>query len=87
MEYIYILKLNTRQLYTGRTSDLKRRIGEHKSGKVRSTNKKDPVLVHYEAYLLGSDADRREKYLKTTEGKRFLRNQLRDLLIAEGILV
>ena len=84
MEYVYILKLNTKKLYTGRTSDLRRRISEHKSGKVRSTNKKSPVLIHYEAYLLSSDANRREKYLKTTEGKRFLHRQLKDLLKQEG---
>ncbi len=37
-------------------------------------------LIHYEAYTMESDAMRREKYLKTTEGKRFLRQQIRDLL-------
>ncbi len=33
-------------------------------------------LVHYEVYLLEEDARRREKFLKTSDGKLFLRRQL-----------
>jgi putative endonuclease len=82
------LLLNNKQLYTGYTNDLKRRINEHQSGKVDFTSQRLPVkLIHYEAYLLKEDATRRERYLKTTEGKRFLKQQIRDLLIKEGIIV
>ncbi len=81
MYYIYILLLNNKQIYTGFTSDLRRRIQEHKSAKVKFTSKRLPVkLIHYEAYILESDARRREKYLKTTEGKYFLRQQIKNLL-------
>ncbi len=81
MYYVYILLLNNNQLYTGYSNDLKRRIAEHKSGKVVFTSQRLPVkLIHYEAYILKSDAERRERYLKTTEGKRFLRQQIRDYL-------
>lgn len=86
MNYVYILSLNNKHLYTGHTANLKRRITEHKIGKVRSTNKKQPQLIHYEAYLLRSDAERRERYLKTTEGKRFLKQQIRDLLQEKGLI-
>ncbi len=56
-------------------------------GKVDFTSQRLPVkLIHYEAYLLKEDAVRREKYLKTTEGKRFLKQQIRDLLIKEGVI-
>ncbi len=37
-------------------------------------------LIHYEAYKLESDARRRERFLKTSEGKEMLRRQIRDLL-------
>jgi len=85
MYYVYILFLGNKQFYTGTTGDLRRRIEEHKRGKVLSTSKRQPVeLVHYEAYKLKSDAVRRERYLKTTEGKRFLRQQIRDLLVKFG---
>ena len=61
--------------------DLKRRYKEHKYGKVKSTKHRKPLeLIHYEVYKLKSDAERREKYLKTTEGKYFLKQQLKDLL-------
>ena len=81
MYYVYILKLNNNQLYTGYTSDLKRRIAEHKAGQSEFTATRLPVeLIHYEAYLLESDARRREHFLKTTEGKALLRKQIRDLL-------
>jgi len=63
------------------TADLKRRMSEHKLGKVISTKNKRPVkLIHYEAYLSKGDAMRREKFLKTTEGKRDLKRQLSSLL-------
>ena len=80
MFYVYILLLKNKQFYTGNSENLKRRIAEHKNGKVKSTCKRLPIkLIHYECYLLKSDALRREKYLKTTEGKRFLKQQLKNL--------
>jgi putative endonuclease len=87
MFYVYILLLNNKQLYTGSTNDLKRRYKEHKNGKVKSTQYRRPLeLLHYEAYLKKSDAVRREGFLKTTEGKRLIKQQLRDILIEKGLL-
>ena len=81
MYYVYILKMCSNQLYTGFTSNLKRRMKDHESGKVKSTKLRRPLqLIHYEAYRLKSDALRREKFLKTSEGKNFLHKQIRDLL-------
>jgi len=80
MYYVYFLFLNNGKVYKGFTTDLKRRINEHQIGKVVSTNNKKPILIHYEAYLVKTDAERREKFLKTTEGRRLLKLQLKDLL-------
>ncbi|HCE42331.1 MAG TPA: excinuclease ABC subunit C [Lentisphaeria bacterium] len=81
MFYVYILLENNGQLYTGFSADLKQRVKDHNAGKVESTRDRRPLrLVHYEAYVKESDARRREKYLKSTEGKRFLKQQIRDLL-------
>ena len=81
MYYVYILLQNNKQLYTGFTKNIRKRIGDHKKGLVKSTKKRLPVkLVHYEAHLKESDARRREKFLKTSEGKRLLKMQIRDLL-------
>ena len=80
MHYIYLLLLNNNSIYKGRTDDIKRRIKEHKLGKVETTKHKRSIkLIHVECYLFKSDAIRREKYLKTTEGRRFLKQQLKDL--------
>ena len=81
MYYIYILLEKNGQFYTGFSADLRQRIKDHNAGKVESTRDRRPLkLIHYEAYIKESDARRREKYLKTTEGKRFLKMQIRDLL-------
>ena len=81
MTYVYFLFLNNKKIYKGVTGDLKRRIGEHESGNVVSTKHKRPIkLIHYEAYLLKEDAARREKYLKTTYGRRDIKRQLSSLL-------
>lgn len=80
MYYVYFLLLNNREIYKGLTNELKRRTQEHKLGKVISTKNKQPKLICYEAYLLKSDAARREKFLKTTEGRRLLKQQLKDIL-------
>ena len=81
MYYVYILVQNDNNLYKGSTDDLKRRTKEHEQGRVKSTKNKRPLkLIHYEAYLKKSDALRREKFLKTTEGRRLLKRQLRDIL-------
>ncbi len=69
------------QVYTGSTSDLRTRFHEHSRGNVTTTSKHLPVrLVGYEAYAEKSDAQRRERFLKTTEGKRLFRQQYRDVL-------
>lgn len=74
--------MNNGQVYTGSTQNLKARMLEHARGNVTTTRKHLPVyLIGYEAYRLKSDAQRREKFMKTTEGKRLFRQQYRDILV------
>lgn len=81
MYYVYYLLMNNGQIYTGSSSDLKERMREHARGAVTTTSKYLPIrLIGYESYLLKSDAQRREKFMKTTEGKRLFRQQFRDVL-------
>lgn len=85
--YVYILLLANGQLYTGFTADLEARVRTHSGGKVKSTEHKRPLeLIHAERYTLESDARRRERFLKTTEGKRLLRMQIRDVLRNKGAI-
>ena len=68
-------------LYAGFSTDLKQRLIDHFNGNVQSTAPRRPLhLIHVEYYLSRSDAVRREKYLKTTKGKRTLRLMLKDSL-------
>lgn len=78
MFYIYILKsLKDSKLYTGFSSNLRKRIKEHDSGNVISTKNRRPLeLVYYEAYQNKVSALKREKFLKTTKGKMQLRKQI-----------
>jgi putative endonuclease len=79
MFYVYVLKSAIDgNFYIGHTADLRKRLAEHNRGKVDSTRKRMPFeLVYYEASRNLSDAVRREKYLKTTYGHRYLRNRLK----------
>lgn len=54
MYYFYVLqsRKRTEWFYKGLTSDLKRRLKEHVSGRVDSTRPYLPIrLVYYEAYI------------------------------------
>jgi len=80
MFYAYVLQSSKdKKLYTGSTSDLKKRFTRHKKGLVKATKDRRPLkLVYYEACLSRRDAMRREMYLKTAWGKRYLKNRLKD---------
>jgi len=82
MYYVYVLFCERdKHFYTGFTNDLERRLDEHKKGKVYSTRRRLPVkLVYYEASINQEDALHREKYLKSTYGKRYIRNRLKHFL-------
>ena len=72
--YIYILEsLKDGGRYIGYTNNLKRRLEEHKKGLSFTTKHRLPFkLVYFEGCLNEQDAKRREHYLKTTQGRRFI---------------
>ena len=78
MFYVYILfSLKDKNFYVGITDDLRRRKDEHDSGKVESTHFRRPLkLICYECYLTKTEALRREKYLKSSDGRKELRIRL-----------
>ncbi len=79
MFYVYILiSLKDKKFYIGYTGDLRRRLKEHNAGKNISTKSRRPLkLMYYEAHLSKADAERRERYFKTTKGKATLKQMLR----------
>lgn len=76
--YVYVLLSEKDNLfYTGYTSNIKGRIILHNEGKVVSTKNRRPLkLIYWEGCLNQQDATRREKYLKSGNGKIYLRNRL-----------
>ena len=75
---VYVLENKQNdELYTGFTTDLKRRLIEHNHKESKSTKRYGPWRCVYCEYCTEeSDARRREKYLKTTQGRRMLRKRL-----------
>jgi len=78
MCYTYVMESGKDgQWYTGVTSDLKARLRSHLKGQVRSTHYRRPFrFVYYEACLSEADGRRRERYLKSGRGKRYLKQRL-----------
>lgn len=81
MHYVYIIySPHLKIKYTGSTSDLKKRINDHKKGFSEFTSRtKDWKLVYYEAFLSKKDALREEKFLKTGKGKERIEYLLTDI--------
>jgi len=80
--YIYVLESQKDKLfYTGYTKDLKNRIIQHENGEVNSTKNRRPLkLVYFEGGLNQQDATHREKYLKSSWGKRYIKTRLKGYL-------
>lgn len=77
--YVYVLEsLKDGDRYIGFTTNLRKRIEEHNKGRNFSTNPRKPFkLIYYEVCTNEDDARRREKYFKSTGGRRFLTRRLR----------
>ena len=82
MFYTYVLQSEVDgQFYSGYSKDLKLRFNQHQKGKVESTKGRLPLkLIYYEACLNQEDAQKRESYFKTYNGKRFLHKRLKSYL-------
>jgi len=79
---VYILfSERDHKLYIGYSTNLKARIKDHNQGGTTSTSKRRPLrLIYCEYHLSRSDAMGREKYFKTTAGKKALKLMLRQTL-------
>ncbi len=80
--YVYVLKSQKDgKFYVGYTKNIQKRLEEHNSGQVRSTKERRPVkLIYWEGCISPQDATRREKYLKTAWGKRYINGRIKNYL-------
>ncbi len=77
-----LLSQKDQKFYIGYTSNLKQRLTNHFHGNSKATAPRRPFNLIFCEYLLSkSDALRREKYLKTTAGKKGLKLIIRESLI------
>ena len=66
-------------LYIGYTTNIEKRLLDHNKGGTKSTASRRPLkLIFCEQYISKLDAQRRDKYLKTTAGKKGLKLMLRE---------
>jgi putative endonuclease len=86
--FVYVLYCpKTKKFYTGMTQNLDKRIRQHKRGEVHTTKRLgNPKLIFYEAFRDKKDAQRREKYLKTTKGKRTLKIMIRNYISSHRLV-
>jgi putative endonuclease len=79
MHYVYILQSKKDSMfYVGRTARLLDRINEHNKGQVESTKDRRPMKFLYAEMSSNiKDAARRELYLKTAWGKRYIKSRLK----------
>lgn len=75
---VYVLLSEAdRLLYIGFTGNIENRIRNHNSGGTKSTSFRRPLkLIFCEYYLFKEDALKRERYFKTTAGKKALKLML-----------
>ncbi|MCC7159060.1 MAG: GIY-YIG nuclease family protein [Ignavibacteria bacterium] len=76
--YVYCLySISHDRLYIGQTDNIERRLKQHESGKAPSTKPYLPVrVVHIEELDSREKAVQRERELKSSNGRRFLRDLL-----------
>jgi putative endonuclease len=78
MIYVYAIKsVDRNYIYVGMTDNVDRRFMQHQNGYEKTTKPYCPfILIYTEAFESRDSARKKEKYLKTAAGKRFLRSLL-----------
>ena len=78
MKYIvYVLRDSKGKLYKGMTTNLRKRLYDHKSGHTRTTARMKSLSVAYtESFDTFDKARKRELYFKSAAGRRFLKTKL-----------
>ena len=76
--YTYVLLCENGTFYRGYTNDLDKRFAKHKAGTgAKYTRMHKPVkIVHAEEFETKIDAIKRERYFKSAEGRKWLKENL-----------
>jgi putative endonuclease len=78
MYHVYILLNETKmRTYTGVSDDVDKRLEEHNAGRVKSSRPYRPYkIIHTESFATLLEARRKEKFCKSTTGRRRLKGML-----------
>lgn len=77
MYTVYVLRDKNGKLYKGMTSNLRKRLHDHKSGHTVTTSKMSEIKVVYtEEFADFQEARKRELYFKTAAGRRYLKHKI-----------
>ena len=76
--YIYVLRSDDfKRNYVGFTSNVDARLNQHNQGKTRSTKAFRPwKLLYYERYGTKKEAIERERFLKSGQGRDFIKQKI-----------
>jgi len=80
MHYVYVIQsIRYNNRYIGYTANIVKRLKEHNLGKCRYTKGRKPwTLIYQEQYSSRVDAMKREKFLKSGQGRKYLDIILKD---------
>jgi putative endonuclease len=74
---VYVIQSKCGNRYTGYTAELERRLQEHNAGLCKTTKVDNQWKVIYqESYEMRGEAMKREKWLKSGAGRRYIDNIL-----------
>ena len=77
MYWVYVLANDdSSRRYVGFTNNIERRLKEHNSGHTRSTKNQKWSVIYKEQLEDRPSARKREKYLKSAAGRRYLQKYL-----------
>jgi putative endonuclease len=79
----YILQSSKNgRYYIGYTDNLKRRLKQHNTGQSRYTKGRGPYLLIYkENFITGSEAKKREYYLKSLKSKKAIEKLIKAAIV------
>lgn len=78
MHHVYILLNDAKtRTYTGVADDVNKRLAKHNAGKIASSRPYRPYkIIHTESFATLSEARQKEKFYKSTTGRRRLREMI-----------
>ena len=77
---VYVLKDRHDRIYIGQTQNLEKRLIDHNSGRTKSLHGRNPFqLVYTEEFKTRTKAVKKERALKSGQGRAWLKDYMRNM--------